>query len=94
MELSVSLSNLRPELLEKMTIEEKASFERYFSIDQENELVLKTLNILKDAKLRKSGDISFQKGDSLNLLKHKSSSNAKQQKVLGAAGQLTSKQTA
>ena len=33
MELSVSLSNLRPELLEKMTIEERASFELYFSID-------------------------------------------------------------
>ena len=85
MELSVSLSNLRPEFLKKMTIEEKASFELYFSIDQENELVLKTLNILKDAKLRKSGDISFQSGDSLNLLKHKSSSSTKQQKVVGAA---------
>ena len=84
MELSVSLSNLRPEFLEKMTIEERASFELYFSIDQENELVLKTLNILKDAKLRKSGDISFQRGDSLNLLKNKSGSNAKQQKVLRA----------
>ena len=51
-----------------MTIEEKAAIETYFSIDQENELVLKTLNILKDAKIRKSGD-AFQKGDSLNLLK-------------------------
>ena len=77
MELSVSLSNLRPELLETMTLDEKARVELYFSIDQENELVLKTLNILKDAKLRKSGEISFQRGDSLNLLKHKSSSNSK-----------------
>lgn len=56
MELSVSLSNLRPELLERMTIEEKSSFELYFSMDQEKELVLKTLNILKDAKLRKAGE--------------------------------------
>ena len=77
MELSVSLSNLRPELVAKMTTDEKASFELYFSIDQENELVLKTLNILKDAKLRKSGEIPLQRGDSLNLLKHKSSSNSK-----------------
>lgn len=53
MELSVSLSNLRPELIKKMTPDEKEQFELYFSIAQENELVLKTLNILKDAKLRK-----------------------------------------
>ena len=39
-----------------MTLEEKAGFELYFTIDQENELVLKTLNILKDAKLRKKGE--------------------------------------
>lgn len=61
MELSVSLSNLRPELLEKMSIEEQATFEQYFSIDQENELVLKSLNILKDAKLRRQGDSSGNK---------------------------------
>ena len=53
MELSVSLSNLRPELIKTMTPDEKEQFELYFSIEQENELVLKTLNILKDAKLRK-----------------------------------------
>lgn len=49
----MSLSNLRPELIKKMTPDEKEQFELYFSIAQENELVLKTLNILKDAKLRK-----------------------------------------
>ena len=56
MELSVSLSNLPQEIVKQMTIEEKAAIETYFSIDQENELVLKTLNILKDAKIRKTGD--------------------------------------
>lgn len=53
MELSVSLSNLRPELIKTMTADDREKFEMYFSIAQENELVLKTLNILKDAKLRK-----------------------------------------
>lgn len=40
-------------MLDRLTLEEKASYESYFSIDQENALVLKTLNILKEAKLRK-----------------------------------------
>ena len=50
---SISLSSLNKNILNKLTFEEKNSYEEYFSIDEENELVLKTLNILKEAKIRK-----------------------------------------
>jgi len=70
MELSVSLSNLRQSLIEKMTIEEQQNFEVYFSIDQENDLVLRALNILKDAKLRKSGKSSLPMKEKIIKKKH------------------------
>ena len=37
------------------------SLEQYFTIDQENELVVKSLDILKDAKLRKQGENKIAK---------------------------------
>ena len=40
-------------MFQQLSLEEKAKFEKYFSIEEENELVLKTLNILKVNKLRK-----------------------------------------
>lgn len=48
-----------------LTLEEKARYEKYFSIDQENELVLKTLNILKENKLRKQEAPPMKYGQSV-----------------------------
>ncbi len=50
MNKAISLSSIPDALLEKMTLEEKAHVEIYFSISEEDELVVNTLNILKDAK--------------------------------------------
>lgn len=53
MELSVSVTNIRREYVDAMSMERRAYLDIYFSIKQENDLVLQTLNILKEAKLRK-----------------------------------------
>jgi hypothetical protein len=54
---AISLSSFKDEVIKNMHPDEKAQIEKYFSIDQENELVIKTLEILKDAKLRKQGEM-------------------------------------
>ena len=56
MEMSVSVSNLRSELVEQMDIEQRKQLDEHFSIEQENELVLNTLRILRDSKARIRGD--------------------------------------
>ena len=60
MQKSISVSSLNPEILKKLTYEEVLKYNEYFSIDEENKLVIKTLNILKEAKLRKRGNTKFQ----------------------------------
>lgn len=53
---AISLSSISDEERRKMTLQEQARLEIFFSIAQENDLVIKSLNILKEAKLRKQSD--------------------------------------
>lgn len=56
MEMSVSVSNLRKEFVESLDVETRQNLDLHFSIEQENDLVLRTLKILRDSKARIRGD--------------------------------------